>query len=283
MRKDEYVSNDTSLQSTVFGRHISWSAIVAGLVVAMISQVLLTLIGIAIGAASAEPVRSLDSLENYGAGAAMWWIVTSLISLFVGARVAGRMAGVTRKKDGALHGFLMWSTATIMTFLVAGSVLGGAFGGAFSALGAYQADNTMMSAQYQGLDSDDTRRGRNNSPEGNIDFRTDQQAGSSGAQMTATVDNDSATGTAGTTGRDNDDHVAARNTGGVAQDQTIGSTDLRDDAERAADATAKIALWALLGLAIGAVVSLYGGSRIGDHEEPVTARRRVSTEPVPHT
>ncbi len=363
MAKDEYVSNDTPTRSTVFGRHISWSAIMAGLVVAMISQILFTLIGIAIGAASVEPVRGANSLEDFGAGAAMWWIISSLISLFLGAMTAGRLAGVVRKKDGALHGFLMWSAATVVTFLVAGTVLGGLFGGAFGALGTYKSSNAMMSGNYYHngyAEREKTHRGRSNSPEGDVDLRTDQQTNYVGrtsprptgsgvntedryAQSTTTDrdntstttdnnatstsnaqrgddnqrsdtsgrargndsdndtqlterttqrtsnDNDSLKGAAGTTGtttgggRDND-NVSITNTGGVGQDQTIGSRDVRDaDAERAADAAKKVSLWALLGLLIGAAVSMFGGSRIREHDVPERARRRVSTEPVPHT
>ena len=333
MAREEYVSNDTATRSTVFGRHVSWSAIVAGLVVAMIAQILFMLIGIAIGAASVEPARGLSAVEDFGAGAAMWWIVTSLISLFLGAMTAGRLAGVVRKKDGALHGFLMWSAATVVTFLVAGTVLGGLFGGAFGALGAYQSTDAMMmsgdryDARY--ADRDNMRGDRNNSPEGNIDLRTDQNTSYVGrtserprgsgddtyaknsatndydntstttdrdttsasnatdqrANNANTNDNDSLQGMLGTTsGQNRDDDATIGNTGGVGQDQRVGANnDLRDDAERAADAAKKVSLWALLGLLIGAAVSMFAGSLIGNHEEPERARRRVATEPVPHT
>ena len=343
MAKDEYVSNDTPTRSTVFGRHISWSAIMAGLVVAMIAQILFTLIGIAIGAANVEPARGVTPLEDFGAGAAMWWIMTSLVSLFLGAMTAGRLAGVVRKQDGALHGFLMWSAATVVTFLVAGTVLGGLLGGAFGALGTYKSSNAMMGSEnyYRTgyAEREQTHRGRSNSPEGDIDLRTDQQtnyvgrtsprptgsgantedryaqtstttdrdaasasnaerdddhqradssetARGSDTQLTqrSSTDNDSLKGVAGTTsGRDRDHNDASlSNTGGVGQDQTIGSRAGRADTERAADAAKKVSLWALLGLLIGAAVSMYGGSRIGDHDLQ-RARSRVSTEPVPHT
>src|SRR5688572_17459746 len=141
--KEEVVHTTTSYPSTtaypvatapLVQRRISWGAIIAGLIVALVCQVLLTMLGVAIGAASIEPLKEQRPFEGLGTGAAIWWIVSSLISLFLGGCVAGRLAGVPRKGDGALHGIIMWGTATLITFFLVGTALGGMLGGAFSAL-----------------------------------------------------------------------------------------------------------------------------------------------------
>src|SRR5688572_24020419 len=128
--KEEVVHTTTSYPSTTaysvataphVMRRISWGAIFAGLIVALVCQIVLTMLGVAIGAATIEPLNEQRPLENLGTGAAIWWIVSSLISLFLGACVAGRLAGVPRRGDGALHGIIMWGTATLITFLLVGT------------------------------------------------------------------------------------------------------------------------------------------------------------------
>src|SRR5262245_35491040 len=81
-------------------RRISWGAIIAGLIVTLVCQILLSMLGVAIGASSIEPLQEQKPLEGLGMSAAIWWIVSSLISLFLGGCVAGRLAGVPRKADG---------------------------------------------------------------------------------------------------------------------------------------------------------------------------------------
>src|SRR5436190_6862240 len=139
--KEEVVHTTTSYPSTTaypnvapnYTRRISWGAIIAGLIVALVTQILLAMLGVAIGAATIDPIQEQRPLEGLGTGAAIWWIVSSLISLFLGGCVAGRLAGVPRKGDGALHGIVMWGAATLITFLLVGTAIGGLFGGAFSA------------------------------------------------------------------------------------------------------------------------------------------------------
>src|SRR5688572_2691062 len=143
--KEEYIAAEVTEVRRPFYRHVSWSAIAAGLAVAMVVQIVLTMLGVSIGAATIQPLEENNPVEGLGIGAGIWWFITGLISLFVGAFVAGRLAGVFRKKDGALHGFLMWSTATVVAFSIAG-VAGGFFGtGAMSAMSEPENRNQAMS------------------------------------------------------------------------------------------------------------------------------------------
>src|SRR2546422_11045899 len=138
---EEVIHTTTSYPSTTaypsvapnYTRRISWGAIIAGLIVTLVCQILLSMLGVAIGAATVNPTQEQQPLEGLGTGAAIWWIVSSLISLFLGGCVAGRLAGVARKGDGALHGIVMWGAAALITFLLVGTGSGGLFGGAFSA------------------------------------------------------------------------------------------------------------------------------------------------------
>ena len=73
-------------------------------------------------------------MKNVPTGALVWWLVTGLISLFIGGWVSGKLSGATTATDasmaiGGLHGLVMWSLATVLTFILlmtsAGMLVGG--------------------------------------------------------------------------------------------------------------------------------------------------------------
>lgn len=113
-------------------RRISWGAIFAGTLVAISIQLLLTLLGIAIGAWLIDPEAGADRMQGIGIGAGIWALLSFIIALFVGGCVAGRMAGVGTPVDGMIEGVVVWSTVTLLTFMLLtttiGSILGGAAG-----------------------------------------------------------------------------------------------------------------------------------------------------------
>jgi hypothetical protein len=110
------------------GFRLSWGAIFAGLVVALVVQVVLSVLGLAIGLTIWDPG---DPAAHLGRGAGIWAAVAALISLFAGGLVAGRLAGVLTPGDGALHGGILWGLSVILTLWLtmagAGVILGGAF------------------------------------------------------------------------------------------------------------------------------------------------------------
>ncbi len=114
------------------GFRLSWGAIFAGLVVAMVLQVLLSLLGLAIGLTVWDPG---DPAAALGVGAGVWVAVAGLISLFVGGIVAGRMAGVLTPGDGAMHGVVLWGLSVIVTLWLTTAGVGMVLGGAFQLVG----------------------------------------------------------------------------------------------------------------------------------------------------
>jgi hypothetical protein len=122
------------------GFRLSWGGIFAGLVVALVLQVLFTILGLAIGLTVWDPG---DPAAALGRGAAIWVAVTALVSLFTGGVVTGRLSGVLTPGDGALHGAVMWGMSVLVTLWLTaagvGMILGGAFqlvGGAVGAAGS---------------------------------------------------------------------------------------------------------------------------------------------------
>lgn len=107
-------------------KRISWSAIFAGVVLAMVVSLILNLVGTAIGSASIDPLQEGNPLDGIGKGAAIWVVVSGVISLLVGGWIAGRLA----QREGALHGLLVWATVSLVTvYLVSSAVTGVVRGG----------------------------------------------------------------------------------------------------------------------------------------------------------
>jgi hypothetical protein len=113
-------------------RRISWGAIFAGTLVAIAVQLLLTLLGLAIGAWAINPAAGAEGMQGIGIGAGIWALLSFIIALFSGGWVAGRMSGLGSKLDGLLEGIIVWGAVTVLTFFLltttVGRILGGAAG-----------------------------------------------------------------------------------------------------------------------------------------------------------
>ncbi|WP_293792655.1 hypothetical protein [uncultured Pantoea sp.] len=113
-------------------KRISWSAVFAGVIAALIIHLLLGILGTAIGATSIDPKQEQNPLQHLGTGALIWTGVSMLIAMAVGSYVAGRLA----QREGAMHGLLMFGVSTILTLWLAITLATGVIGGAFNILGA---------------------------------------------------------------------------------------------------------------------------------------------------
>ncbi len=114
---------------TGWARRISWSAVFAGVLVAIITQLLLSLLGLGIGLSTIDPLEERNPAAGLGIGAAIWYGISSLISLFLGGWVAGRLAAAPRTFDNTLHGVLTWSLTTLLTFYLLTTTVGRIIGG----------------------------------------------------------------------------------------------------------------------------------------------------------
>ena len=110
-------------------RTISWSAVFAGVLVAVVTQMLLSLLGFGIGLGTIDAVEEKNPAAGLGIGSALWYILSSLISLFAGSWVAGRLASAPRLFDGILHGVLTWCLVTLLTIYFLTTTIGSIIGG----------------------------------------------------------------------------------------------------------------------------------------------------------
>lgn len=114
---------------------VSWGAIFAGAILAMVLQLVLTLVGAGVGLSTVDPVHyDTPDASSYGMGAAIWWAVSSVLSLFAGGWVAGHLAGAPGRTDAMLHGLVTWGLASLLgAYLVASAVSSVVKGGAMAA------------------------------------------------------------------------------------------------------------------------------------------------------
>lgn len=117
-------------------KRVSWGAIFAGVVVALVVQLVLSVLGLGLGASSVNPLSEQNPTSGIATGAAVWFIITTLISLFAGGWVAGRLAGIPRQIDSSLHGVLTWGVATLLLFYFLTTTVGSLIGGTFRVLGS---------------------------------------------------------------------------------------------------------------------------------------------------
>jgi hypothetical protein len=113
-------------------RRVSWGAIIAGGIVALSIQLMLNMLGLAIGFGAVDPRAGQDQASGLAIGAGIWLAVATIISLFAGGWAAGRMAGLPRRVDGVLHGFVAWAVATFVAFYLVLAGAGALAGGALS-------------------------------------------------------------------------------------------------------------------------------------------------------
>ncbi len=117
-------------------RRVSWGAVFAGMVIAVVVQLVLSLLGAGIGLSTVDPLRaSTPDASTFGMGAGIWWVVSSIIALYVGGWVAGHLSGSPEATDSALHGLLTWGLATIVTVYLLASILGSVVRGGASVVG----------------------------------------------------------------------------------------------------------------------------------------------------
>jgi hypothetical protein len=120
---------------------MSWGAVLAGAVVALSVQLLLSLLGLGIGLATVDPAAGdTPGAASFGIAAGIFYAIVTLISLFAGGWVAGRLAGMPVRTDGLLHGVVTWSVAMLLLLYVltttVGAVLSGTLGMVSSTLQA---------------------------------------------------------------------------------------------------------------------------------------------------
>ncbi|WP_447985048.1 hypothetical protein [Nitrospira sp. Nam74] len=124
----------TMQQWSLGGSRIKWGALLAGWVVGLATQMMLTLLGLAIGAWSID-LRASEAMQGIPLGTGIWTGLSMLIAAFVGGYVAARLAGAANRMDGVYHGATVWGLNWLAFAWLTTTALSFMIGGIFSTLG----------------------------------------------------------------------------------------------------------------------------------------------------
>jgi hypothetical protein len=103
---------------------VQWGPIVAGTLTALVTLLVLAVLGLAVGASAFEPGTDRT---DWGTAAGIWGAISALIAFFLGGWVAARTAAVAGSFAGLMNGFmvgaatllvLLWLTTTGLTNLL---------------------------------------------------------------------------------------------------------------------------------------------------------------------
>ena len=129
------LATEDEVRTLLFNR-ISWGAVLAGVMVALVSQLILNLIGIGIGAASFDPTANGNPVRStFSLAAGIWWALSGLLAALAGGYTAGRLSGKPTETSGPWHGLTAWAVTTLLVFYLMSTSVGAIVGGAFRTLG----------------------------------------------------------------------------------------------------------------------------------------------------
>ncbi len=129
------VVNETVIADHTPVRRVSWGAVLAGSLIALMVLTLINLLTLGIVTPTINPATEAQPFSGIGTGTAVGLIISNVVALFVGGWVAGRLAGLTRRSDGLLHGILTWGVVTLASFLVLSTAAGRLVSGVSSVVG----------------------------------------------------------------------------------------------------------------------------------------------------
>lgn len=112
-------------------KRISWGAVLAGVILSIVTYLLLSMLGTAIGASTVDPLHESNPVNGLGTGALIWMLANVLISYAVGGYVAGHLA----RREGGLHGVLSWGVVTLISAYIVATIVSSAVGGAMNVAG----------------------------------------------------------------------------------------------------------------------------------------------------
>lgn len=108
---------------------VRWGPILAGLVTAISTQLVLSGIGAAIGLTTiANSGAPRTDAGPVGSAVGIWSIISLLIALFIGGWITARACGPMNRSTALLNGAILWATTLAISAWLLSSGVSGAFG-----------------------------------------------------------------------------------------------------------------------------------------------------------
>lgn len=283
-------------------KRISWGAVLAGVIIVLVVQLLLSLLGLGVGASTIDPTGETPAASTLGIGAGVWWVVSALIAVLAGSWVAGRLAGSPERSDGMLHGLVTWGLSTLLVMWMLTTTLSSLIGGAFGVVGS--ALQTAGQGAVAGATAGMAQAGRSGDPLAQIEQQVDRvlsrvspEAQQARQQLEQAISDDRVRETvqrvitAGPDAVTPQDRETAINGlvqyGGMSRPEAERrlaeweagyretEQQAREAAEASADAVSQGALWSFVALALGAAVAAFGGMLGAPRDTVVETHRRI--------
>lgn len=147
-RVGDDIVNEPGVVNRVVEYHdrVRWGPIISGLLVALATQLILSALVGAIGAATIEGSgRPRTITPDVATNVGIWSTVGLLISLFTGGWVTARACGPMNRNTAILNGAILWATTLTLSSWLLTSGVSGAFGVASTYAGP-----AISQAQQQG-------------------------------------------------------------------------------------------------------------------------------------
>ena len=108
---------------------VRWGPIVAGLMIALSTQLVLSAFGAAIGLTSiGDSGAPRTEAPGVGTNIGIWAIISLLLSLFAGGWITGRTSGRMSRNTALLNGAILWASTLALSAWLLSSGVSGAFG-----------------------------------------------------------------------------------------------------------------------------------------------------------
>ncbi|BAY27901.1 hypothetical protein NIES2100_77280 [Calothrix sp. NIES-2100] len=112
---------------------VRWGPIISGVLVALVTQLILSALFGAIGAGNVAGSGAPRSIApNVASNVGLWSTIALLISLFTGGWVTTRACGPMNRNTALLNGAILWATTLALSSWLLASGVSGAFGVAAS-------------------------------------------------------------------------------------------------------------------------------------------------------
>ena len=283
---------------TIMINNVAWGAVFAGVAISLVTQLILNMIGIGVGASTLDPMGHAGgspTASGLSMGAGIWWAVSGILAALAGGYAAGRLAGKPKETTAGWHGLATWATTTLVIFYLLTTAVGGIIGGAYSGLtsavsgAASTAGGAVQTAAQMAAPSL-----ANGMADPFSSIEQAMKAPANGSDPAAMRDAAISSMKAVVTGNDEDAKTARENAAqAIAKAQNVpvdqartqvaqyedqyrkamdtATTKAKEAAATAATAVSRGALLAAVMLLLGAVAGWFGG-RMGAVDPTVTAR-----------
>ncbi len=104
---------------------VQWGPIIAGVLTALATLLILSLLGVAIGSSALAP---RDVGQSLGTGAAIYGAISAIIAFFIGGFIAAKTAAVGGVGSGMINGLMVGAAILALILVLAGSGLGSILG-----------------------------------------------------------------------------------------------------------------------------------------------------------